>query len=261
MNEIILTWLGTASIKIETENNTLLIDPFVELPGGENKNSLNDFLGADYILITHPHLDHLMSLPDILREYTPTVYCTGYAKELLIKKVGAGDNIVKIEPGNNFNAGDMEITVYKGKHIRFDAGLVAKTLNPIRLQKEWRNSKVLLHENRYYQENKETVFYELNINNLRLQVMGSLALADDVNYPKGADILFLPYQGNSNLLYEAESVTKRLNPKSIFMTHFDNAFPPISQTIPTDEFVEMVNEKYPDIAVTVPVFKKKYKVK
>ena len=39
-----ITWYGTASILLESEGERLLFDPFVELAGASNPNSLEDFV-------------------------------------------------------------------------------------------------------------------------------------------------------------------------------------------------------------------------
>ena len=58
-----ITWLGTAALKLENKEGTVLIDPFVEMDGAENQNDKEDFLSGDAILITHGHLDHLSLVP------------------------------------------------------------------------------------------------------------------------------------------------------------------------------------------------------
>ena len=55
-----ITWLGTASVRIETEGERILFDPFVQLAGGENPNCIDDFWQDRTLFITHGHLDHLM---------------------------------------------------------------------------------------------------------------------------------------------------------------------------------------------------------
>lgn len=56
-----ITWFGTASILLESEGEKLLFDPFVQLAGGSNPNSLEDFPADTDICITHGHVDHLFS--------------------------------------------------------------------------------------------------------------------------------------------------------------------------------------------------------
>ncbi|MEI3212034.1 MAG: hypothetical protein V8S42_06785 [Lachnospiraceae bacterium] len=45
-----ITWLGTAALKLENKEGTVLIDPFVEMDGAENQNDKEDFLSGDAIL-------------------------------------------------------------------------------------------------------------------------------------------------------------------------------------------------------------------
>ena len=61
---ITITWFGTASILIEACGQKLLFDPFVELNGGSNPNTLEDFEGVGDICVTHGHLDHLFFVPE-----------------------------------------------------------------------------------------------------------------------------------------------------------------------------------------------------
>ena len=67
-----ITWFGTASILLESEGEKLLFDPFVQLAGGSNPNSLEDFPADTDICITHGHVDHLFFLPDLLAELAGT---------------------------------------------------------------------------------------------------------------------------------------------------------------------------------------------
>ena len=63
---ITITWFGTASILIEACGQKLLFDPFVELNGGSNPNTLEDFEGVSDICVTHGHLDHLFFVPELV---------------------------------------------------------------------------------------------------------------------------------------------------------------------------------------------------
>ena len=71
-----ITWFGTASILLESEGEKLLFDPFVQLTGGSNPNSLEDFPADTDICISHVHVDHLFFLPDLLAVQDITVYGT-----------------------------------------------------------------------------------------------------------------------------------------------------------------------------------------
>ena len=61
-----ITYLGHASLKIETKDKTLLVDPFIT--GNELAKDIDiDRLQADYILITHAHQDHILDVEVIAK--------------------------------------------------------------------------------------------------------------------------------------------------------------------------------------------------
>jgi len=62
-----LTFLGHAALLIETEDKTLLVDPFIS--GNEKASGIintND-LRPDYILVTHAHQDHTLDVEQIAK--------------------------------------------------------------------------------------------------------------------------------------------------------------------------------------------------
>lgn len=61
-----ITFLGHASISIETGDKTLLIDPFIT--GNELAKNIDiSKLQADYILVTHAHEDHILDVEVIAK--------------------------------------------------------------------------------------------------------------------------------------------------------------------------------------------------
>ncbi len=73
--------------------------------------------------------------------------------------------------------------------------------------------------------------------------MGSLNLSADVEYPTGADMLILPFQGRSDLEEYGLSIVRRLKPKKVYLDHYDDSFPPISDEISTKKFEKILREQ------------------
>lgn len=233
-----IRWFGTASVAIETESSKVLIDPFVPLPGSTVKTCLEDYMGYDEILLTHGHIDHILSIPDILEERNKHVRCTLTPAVTLLDKGVSKDQITAISPGDEFDIGDIHVTVFKGKHIRFDAKLIAETVADKRILKFKDNLLMIRKENSICIENGETVHYLIESEGKKIFLLGSLALDEDTSSPEGMDLAVLPYQGNSHIIDLALKAAYILKPKKIFLDHFDDTFPPISNSINTAQFTE-----------------------
>lgn len=247
-----ITWFGTASLLIEFRESRVLIDPFLPLRGAENHPSLLDYRKEDSILITHGHIDHLGSIPKILKHSDTTVYCSAVPAATLEKKKADSDQIVIIRPGDTLSFGKIKATALPGKHIRFDSALVRHTLCSPRILQYFPNFLSLLFHNHAYAEGNETLTYLLEAGGKKILVLGSLALHETTDYPKHVDMLVLPYQGASDLVSAALAVIARIGPKTVLLTHFDDAFPPISRQIDTRPLKKVLSEKYPNLSVIKP---------
>ena len=142
--------------------------------------------------------------------------------------------------------------VFQGRHIRFDRKLIMKTLLSWRILKYMRNLIFELWAVPRFKENGETVVYELEAEGKRIQVLGSLGLDENESYKPGADLLVMPYQGNSFLEREADRVIRVLQPKRILLSHFDDAFPPVSSEVDLRGLRRLMKQKYPQIPVVKP---------
>lgn len=247
-----ITWFGTASLLIENEEDRILIDPFLPLVGAENHPSLLDYQKEDSILITHGHIDHLGSIPKILRDSDATVYCSALPAATLEKKKADSDQIVIIRPGDILHFGEIKVTPLPGKHINFDAKLIRHTFLNLRILWYFPNFLSLLFRNHTYTEGNETLAYLIETGGKKVLVLGSLALDEGTEYPKYVDMLILPYQGASDLVSAALSIIARIEPRTVLLDHFDDAFPPISGHIDTKPLKKALAEHYPELPVVKP---------
>ena len=186
-----ITWLGTASILIEACGQKLLFDPFVELEGGSNPNTLEDFEGVSDICVTHGHLDHLCFIPELAEGQDATVHCPAAAARTLEGFLEDNGNVILTRPGDSWRLGDLRITAYRGKHVSFSPSLVLGRLFSPRLFSRPKNLLFLAWAHPRFRERGDTLVYEIEAEGKRILLLGSMALEESAAYPEGADLLIL----------------------------------------------------------------------
>jgi L-ascorbate metabolism protein UlaG (beta-lactamase superfamily) len=246
-----IKWFGTAAITYTQDNKTIIFDPFC----GRNEK-LGCYLPEELadkgnIFITHGHYDHLADVPVVMVLNNVKVHCSHPVAESLINLGVEQNRIQVVVPGQNIIEGPFNIRVLKGKHIDFDRKLIFKTLFNVRVLRYFRRFLKMLFSTGKFPEG-QTLIYEIEIGGKKIVHMGSLDLAEGENYPQNVDILVLPFQGRSDLdIYSLPFVAK-IKPKTIYLHHFDDTFPPVSNTISTDKFVQDVRKNFPDISFIIP---------
>ena len=227
-----LIWHGTASIEIGHDGGRLLFDPFVPLSGSPVPVTVEEFDGFTDILVTHGHLDHIADIPQIVRRNPDTlVHCTETPYRTLAGKGVPEKNLSLLRYGDERELRGFRIGVYHGKHAVLPKASVRRLAYALRSPAR-RNLPHILRENRVCAENDETVFYHIQADGKRVALMGSLNLRDDAEYPTGADLLVLPYNGWEDNYEPAVRVIERLKPKRVVLDHYDDTFPPL--TMPLD---------------------------
>ncbi|MDR0915946.1 MAG: MBL fold metallo-hydrolase [Oscillospiraceae bacterium] len=211
-----VTWLGNASVVLESGGQRLYFDPFFPLGTAED------------VFITHGHYDHLYYVPQMRG---CRVRCTKTPAERV-------DGATVIRVGDVERVGAFEVRVLRGRHTRFGARLILSTA--LRVLKTPSKVPFFAKVIREFPENDETVMFDVRAEDKRVVVMGSLALDADTVYETGADCLILPYQGYSDNLAAALPIVRRLAPKMVILDHFDDAFPPVSQEIDVEPFLSAV---------------------
>jgi len=251
MNNLRVKWYGTAAILIEQNGTNLLFDPFLPLSKKVFQPSMDEFITADGIFITHDHYDHISAIPEIIeRSIKPlNIYCSERAQDILVSKGKSSSRICCIAPGDNIGLGPFEIRVLKSEHIVFNTGLIVKALLNPRILYYWKNLRQMLNTGDKSDIEMETFAFDICVLNKRIFLMGSLNLDAETEYMPGADLLILPFQGRTDISSYAMPIVKRLQPKKILLDHFDDTFPPLTSSVDTNRFIVLMQKECPDIPV------------
>ena len=223
-----LVWHGTASIEIICSSGRILFDPFVPLKGSDTDVRPGDFDGFTDIFITHGHLDHIVSIPGIVkRNPSAVVYCTRTPFRTLSRKGVPVSSLRRIEYGQVLNAGGFKVTVFHARHAVLPRVSLSRAAAVLRSPHRG-NLPNILREHIRCRENDETVLYLVEADGKSVALMGSLNLRGDAEYPVGSDLLVLPYNGWEDNFPPAVRVIERLKPKRVLLDHFDDTFPPLT---------------------------------
>ena len=141
--------------------------------------------------------------------------------------------------------------MYQGNHINFDNKLILRTIFNRRFLRYFASFIRMLKTFGKLPEG-QTLIYVIEVDRKKIMHMGSLNLADGEVYPQGVDILALPFQGRSDLETYALSFVAKIRPKTIYLHHFDDTFPPLSSTIETGIFIRNVAKDFPNIKFVIP---------
>ncbi len=246
-----ITWYGTASVLMETENSAILFDPFLKyLPSGYEPKELLDkrldaFKKQKNILITHGHFDHLANIKEIYNELPCKIYLTNAPYNTLTKQNFDKEKLIKITPNQTLSFGDFKVNTLQGKHVKFikkDIAISTFTNNPF---KDFKRKWHIIGNYLKYPEKDETLFFEIQVENKLVQLMGSAELKEGVPYSTGADLLILPHQGRSDIDEHNKKIVDILKPKKVLLDHYDDAFPPFSSNVPTEKFCEELSKAIP----------------
>lgn len=82
--------------------------------------------------------------------------------------------------------------------------------------------------------------------------MGSFGTAPDEKYPKNCDLLILPLGGCISIYRNIAPFIAETQPKKIFITHYDNAFPPETRRSDAEGIRADILRDFPDIDVIIP---------
>lgn len=119
-----IIWLGHASFRIEIGDQVLLLDPWFEenpmFPDDQRQVAIE---GATAILMTHGHVDHVSSIPDIAKGTDIPVVGLYELAEWM--QINHGLNTIGFGKGGTIQLGDVSVSLVNAVHsssIKTDSG-------------------------------------------------------------------------------------------------------------------------------------------
>ena len=112
-----LRWFNDACYELKLPNGkVILIDPYID-DSKYKKLSSSDVTGADYILISHVHFDHVLNVGDLSEKFNSKIFVGRNSALELAKKYNLpGYRVYPCASGDIFHTEDFKLEILYGKH-------------------------------------------------------------------------------------------------------------------------------------------------
>lgn len=250
------TWYGTASVLLDLDGEKILFDPFFRMNSKLEQPKLEEFCDVDYIFNTHPHFDHLCDLPKILKNTKAKFYGTPTAYlRLETQGVDVEKKVEILCPHEHIQTKNADIFIHRTRHVKNDVFLILRTAFRIIFKFKFKKALQILSAHHKFLMGGDIVAYEVRAKDKTILIFGSAGFDENANLPENVDVLIWPFQGRSNISSYSQKIISRIKPKLVILDHFDNAFPPITNNIKTQKFVNKMKSKQ-KLKVIVPKYKR-----
>ncbi len=237
--KINLRWQGTASLEFSAGNQILALDPFFTRPSlGETLlrplRTDIELVAAmlprcDYVLISHPHYDHLMDVPDVIGNTNTHVYASPNSCALMSLLGAPGGNLSTMMPGDHLELGDFDVDVFLAKHRSLFGQRLAMGLLPEDLSLPLRAT-----------DYRMDMCYSFSLRVGEISFFIASGLGDDLA-PPAEVLLVAPYGEESDF----KSLLEGVRPKLVIPIHWDDFFRPLSK--PLKRMRDPSNWKWPPL--------------
>ncbi len=251
-----IRWLGVAGVEIKAGDQVLAIDPFFTRPGlvqmlwpvqSNQPLSAEKLPVCNVLLVTHPHYDHLMDVPAILRNTAAIAYGSANTCQLLSICGVPQSRMKQLRVGDELLLGAFRVEVIQGQHSTLPIGwLVNGDVRP--------GLRPPLHVWDYRMD--VCLGYRITVMGCRL-----LICAAD---PRPADVLFAVAQESSSYY---RKLISGVRPNTFIPIHWDNFTRTINKPIrrvsrpgrlPLWQISRLTHQLMPTLDVVVPEIFREY---
>ncbi|HEY3828914.1 MAG TPA: MBL fold metallo-hydrolase [Solirubrobacteraceae bacterium] len=228
-----LEWLGVAGYRLSFEGQTLYIDPYLSrVPLASvirRRPALADpalherFLRSPGrvvgVLVGHTHFDHAIDVPAIARRYE----CAAYGSSSLVRLMrlhGLAERAVEVQPEHRYELGPFVVTFVPSLHsklllgfaVPFDGELTCEHLDAL-TPSAYRCGQVWgIH---------------IEVAGMSFYHQGSANLIDEALRHSEVDVFLAGIAGRSFTPDYWERILRRLQPRTVVASHFDDFFRPL----------------------------------
>ncbi len=222
-------WLGVAGLEFTDQNFTLLIDPFLTRPGkaavlaGRRVRTNEGLIArnisrADAVLVTHPHYDHLLDVPEVMRKTGARAFGSPNTCALLALNGISPGQVNTIWVGDQLQLGPFTVEVFPSYHTRIPFQRLFNGALPYRLRNG--STRLPLRLSDYRMD--ACYSFNIRVDGLVIQIG---------RHPIQADALFIsPYGGEGAL---ETTLLHTVRPKWIIPIHWDDFTRPLHRPLRT----------------------------
>jgi L-ascorbate metabolism protein UlaG (beta-lactamase superfamily) len=259
----VLKWLGNAGWEIQVGQTIILIDPFITRgeakPGVEWKTDeeavLKAIKRADYIFAGHSHADHIADVPFIAKKFGAKVIGSRTTTNIALTGGVDKSQLITISDGENLDFKDFSVQVIKSQH-----GILTRAGRKFRpkfeeITKPWSGP---IMGDAFVEGGSYIYLFTFAKHRLLHQDTGGF-IEEKLAGFKADTALLYPMERN-----DLSEVLKLLQPKTVFVHHFDRQGLPFSDGVPeqvlgrTRRFARDVAAIDKNIKVVVPKYFETY---
>jgi L-ascorbate metabolism protein UlaG (beta-lactamase superfamily) len=260
---VALKWLGTAGWEIYFGQTVILIDPFltrgIPNPGAKWKTDEQAVLSlikrADYIFAGHSHADHIADVPFIAKKFGAKVIGSRTTTNIAVTGGVDKSQLVTISGGENLDFKDFSVQVIKSQH-----GILTRAGRKFRpkfeeITKPWSGP---IMGDAFVEGGSYIYLFTFGKHRLLHQSTGGF-IEEKLAGFKADTALLYPMERN-----DLSAMLKLLQPKTVFVHHFDRQGLPFSDGVPeqvlgrTRRFARDVAAIDKTIKVVVPKYFETY---
>jgi L-ascorbate metabolism protein UlaG (beta-lactamase superfamily) len=245
-----LEWLGVSGYRMTYEGHTLLIDPYLSRvplrslirrePARPDRDALDRFLQTPGrvagVLVGHTHFDHAVDAPEIARRARcPALGSRSLAA--LMRLHGLGDLAVEVVPYRTYEIGPFAVSFTPSAHSKLLLGLAVPFDGELTCQHLDRLSPSAYRCG-------EVWGIHVAVAGMSFYHQGSADLVDDAVRHRGVDVFLAGIAGRSFTRDYWGRILRRLEPRVVVPTHYDDFFRPLDD--PMDFTANVKLASFPD---------------